>query len=126
MADYSKTISNSLVFFGPADTSRWGTMEWGTNVWGSDNDLDFTVGKWLSESVTLSASHSKSVTRSYGNTMSLGTSVNRAYYDGNGYYYVIDGANDPDNAYIPPYTESSDASSSYSEVTASSTTWSAA
>lgn len=53
MADFTKTVSNSLSIYGGERPNVWGTMTWGQN-WGyGDTDLITEIGKYLSNSITL-------------------------------------------------------------------------
>ena len=56
MADFTKTISNGLIFFGCSESTKWGdanglglTMVWGTSKWGEGtNNVIYNLDKLIS------------------------------------------------------------------------------
>lgn len=61
MATFTVSIANDLLVYGASDPSFWGTMVWGEDFWGVDADLDFLIGKGLSNTVTSTDTYSKSM-----------------------------------------------------------------
>jgi hypothetical protein len=127
MADLSITISNRINVASPSPTNKWGVMVWGTDNWGESKDLDFQIGKWLSETVTLSDAYYFNPGKKISNTLSVASRINFVgLTDSDRYTYILNGVSDPDNRVFPTYTEVGDDSQSYTEVTRSSPTWSTA
>jgi hypothetical protein len=52
MASFTKTITNTFKVFGPDVTYLWNEFNWGTGYWGVDGDLDLSIGKLYSNSVS--------------------------------------------------------------------------
>lgn len=69
MADFLKTITNSVNLFGGEAATKWGsalgapyTMVWGTTKWGEGTyTIIINIGKTVRESTTISEAHFKSV-----------------------------------------------------------------
>lgn len=124
MADLSITIQNRLSVSGPSPTNKWGAFNWGEN-WGESGDGYFTVGKNLSAGVSFSDNIDVTLTKVFGNSLSIGSRINfGTLTDGSGYAYVFpDGVTDIDDRYIPTWTEASEPTQSFSEASEPSTTW---
>lgn len=96
MADFTQTISNRLKIRYAVvgdQPSLWGTMVWGTGYWwgnydtqfdiltGIDNSLSLTqtlgkdVGKWLSETATVTSRQAFVFAKGVPNSLTLTTSV---------------------------------------------------
>lgn len=97
MADFTKTITNSINVFGPAPSSKWGNYNWGAApganvlIWGEGSaDLSNSVGKALSNSFTISDSLNKNPNRVIANSVipSFETEY-ESLADSNGYNYVF-------------------------------------
>lgn len=132
MANLSISISNRINTFGPAETSKWGTMLWsatGAGMWGEGvNHLLFIVGKLSAETVTVSEVFEFSVR--FG--MSLAESItvlseneDLILTDGTGYSYIFP-SNTSDGAEqdTPVYTSGAAASGTWTSGTVTSTSWS--
>jgi hypothetical protein len=124
MADFAITVSNTLRVVGPAPSSKWGVFNWG-GLWGGTDDLIFSVGKLITNSLGLSSAIYKSLTKAISNTVDLNSRMNLgSLRDENGYYYVFpDNVTDPDDRYFPTWTQSSEPSTSFTTSTDPSTSW---
>lgn len=125
MANLTKTVSNSLRVFGPADTNNWGEMLWGDN-WAYDgSDLVTSTRKVIAYSLGLSQTLATQIDYhlTVSNTLSLsGDMARESLTDQNGYdYYFPD-----ENAEHRPssgYTSIADTDTTYSPVSEPSTSW---
>lgn len=130
MADFTKTISNSINAFGLGPSTKWGStynMVWGSSKWGEGTlEIQTDVVKSLSETVTVSDSLSKSISKPFSFEITStfeGTQQNLT--DAAGYYWIFPGGvTDADERASTTYTEGTAASTSWSSGTAGSTTWS--
>lgn len=104
MADFTKTITNSVRVFGPEQTEKWSSatvgsfrMIWGTDYWAygtggleqlftkgitagavsllGRSELD--VGKWLAESLTPSSTIGRDVSKGYTNTVETTSTIGK-------------------------------------------------
>lgn len=125
MANFTKTISNSLRAQGPGVASLWGTMVWGTDLWGNTNDTKVRVDKYISDIVATNNIIYSTMSRKVSNTLSCSGSMNLvSLSDGSGYTYVLQGGvTDPDNRLFPSYTSGSITAPVYTEDSPNSTTW---
>lgn len=91
MADFTITISNQVDVFGATPASLWGVVEGDVGNWGySSQEFPHNIGKFISNSQSLSDSFTKKVSRIYGNDLSIDSDVtNLELLDGNGYNYVF-------------------------------------
>ncbi len=126
MVDYAKTITNTFQVFGPGPTSLWGTMVWGVDEWGGGNDQLASAHKILSESLSLSDSWIKDAVITRSDSLSITSSIpDLTSVDAAGYYHVfISNVTDAADRAITTWTDESDPSSDWSEVSEASTTWS--
>lgn len=132
MADFSKTISNSINCLGPAPSTKWGTgtpytMTWGTSKWGEGTeDLQIAFIKVISESVIPSDSVAKSASKQLSDSLTLsGDMGSESLQDGSGYYYVFSTpTTDGESRLIPTYAEGSVSSQSYTCLSVASINWS--
>lgn len=134
MADHTITITNAVQAFGPAPASKWGTntpytMTWGTTKWGEGTeDLQVAVEKSLSESVTPSDALDLSVgyNRTKENSLAFSSEMTfESLTDGSGYLYVfVSNTTDAEGRDSNTWTAASRATTTYSTVTVTSTTWS--
>lgn len=124
MADLTQTITNTLTLIGLSPANEWGSFNWGEN-WGSDNDTNFEIGKWLSETTTFTDSIFKGSTTARSEAIAFTSALNLvALRDANGYIYIEKGASDPDDRLFPSYTEQSGSEPTYTQQTGSSPSWS--
>jgi len=77
VADYTKTISNSLNLFGLNPSSKWGeanypyTMVWGTTKWGEGSFAQvFSIEKFIDDSVTVDTTLIKEAQKLIENSIS--------------------------------------------------------
>lgn len=133
MADFTKTISNSLRLFGEGPATKWGqsngvayTMVWGTAFWGENYfTMVFSVQKLLenSQSVSTSLSFETRKTIENSTTVSAEISVGRL---SNGIWDVVF-TSDTTNAEerdFTTWTQGTNSSTSYTCQSAGSTIWS--
>lgn len=129
MTDFSITVSNTLSVIGPSPSNKWGAFLWGEN-WGESGDGYFTIGKNLTESISLASTVTPvaEFVKSLSNTFAVSSSLNfgaRTLTDEAGYAYVFPNiVTDVDSRYTPTWTEAAEPSSSFSESSEPSTTWS--
>jgi len=100
-------------------------MVWGVDYWGNTKDTAVDVGKWLSETITITDAIGLGIYRSFTNTFSIGSSMNLvSLTDGAGYTYVLQGgATDPDNRLFPSYTSGSRSAPVYTDNSPNNPTW---
>lgn len=134
MADHSITITNAIVTFGPAPSTKWGvgtpyTMTWGTSKWGEGTeDLMCAFEKVLSNSITPSDDN---YYFNIEHLISLGSisptfeMSSETLTDGSGYYYnFISNTSEAEDRDATTYTQVSNSSSSWTEDSDENTSWS--
>ena len=126
MADFTKSLANTVQLFGAADTENWNEIVWATDNWGHDDDLEFEVGKAITNTVTGTISHTFHAERTIStNTVTaLGTNVTITQQDSNGYFFVF--TSDTINAGLissSVFTNVTNNSHGFTTVTVGSTTW---
>jgi hypothetical protein len=127
MADWTQTVTNSLGLHGPGPTTKWGEFNWGEANWGSGTeDLVTTIGKYLSNTETLSDSLSKKTIKNLSDTIDVSEDMSsQELFDGDGYNYVFTlPTTEGENRSTVEWTESTDPSTTWTSATAGSTTWS--
>lgn len=147
MADFTKTINESLRVFGIGPASTWGQMVWGVDYWGygtfdtyqqvhkvfsespifSENLAHREVVAYLpTESFTPVVDFAKSTVRVLGSdSISLDEEVTDLYLTIGIYYYnFISNTNDADDRPLVNYSESTNPSTNYTQSTNPSSTWS--
>ena len=74
MADFSKTLSNSINLFGASPSSKWGD-DWGSFLWGEGTELTTLTIKVLDGSITISESYTYTAQflRQFNTTLSIDT-----------------------------------------------------
>jgi len=153
MADFSKTISNSVRIFGGGPSTRWGsntdapyTMVWGAAFWGENNSTPFIFTKIISSSITplsadvLSVYYYKTITDSIDQsstvqpyrylrqsvTSNFSTSgiLGHVYKNSNIWRYVFeDNTDDVLRRTFTTWTSASVTNDSFSSLTAPTTIW---
>jgi hypothetical protein len=125
MANYTKTISNSIRAQGIGVRNVWGVMVWGVDLWGNTKDTKVLINKYISDTVSSSDIVYSKITRKISNSISCAGSMNLvSLLDGSGYTYVLQGGvTDPDNRLFPSYTSGSLTAPVYTEDSSNSTTW---
>jgi hypothetical protein len=126
MADFAKTISNSInLFASPAD--KWGDWNWNAFLWGAGTaDLQVSVTKVLSESLSFTdALYDKSIGHLIAESLSpVSDMSSEVLEDGEGYSYVFTSpATNAENRSNVSYASGSAAGTSWASSTAGSTTW---
>ncbi len=132
MADFLKTISNSIQCFGVGPSSKWGVMSWnsdGSYKWGEGTvDLQTDVGKSLSGSLSISDTLSLVVDFSVSLSESVASTFEATeefLSDDAGYNYVFTRpTTDAESQVFTSYTTNPDPSTSYSSSTVTTTVWS--
>lgn len=126
MADFTKTISNSINCFSLEPATNWNEFNWGTGFWGyGSNTIPLDVVKNLDNSFTVDDYYERSYEKLFSESLSMDSDITEeTLQDGNGYYYVfprptID-SNDRNNGM---FTEVSNGSTSWTEDTDSDTSW---
>lgn len=132
MADFSKTITNSLNCFGPAPSSLWGVMVWsntGLGRWGEGSEDHATRTQKLIEDAATFAD-SVAVTAQFNvslnNELAMdGDAEDLFLRSGTGYLYVFPGpTTDADARPTLTYTQTSGGSASFTCAPVVSTSWS--
>lgn len=130
MADFTKTMTNSLNLFGGAPSNKWASYNWNAFIWG-EGTADFAVSflKILdsgaitpSDAYIINVDFSKSLTNSLSVDADMGSETLR---DSAGYLYVYpNNVTEAESRSFASYTSGSDASNSWSSASVSSVTWS--
>lgn len=86
MADYTKTITNSIRVFGVGPSSKWGqsipiyTMTWGTSKWGEGSYPQvFTIIKYAIDSISPTTSYSKEVVKLIENSQAVNDAFSKTF-----------------------------------------------
>lgn len=130
MADFTKTITNSLSLFGVAPSDKWAVYSWSSFIWGEGTeDLETRFTKNLtSETITLTDSYDISAQYNIILAESLDfTSIlaPQELSDGSGYFYVYpDNVIEAEDRYSPSYTSLSANTQTWVSASLSSITWS--
>lgn len=152
MADYTKTVAESLRVFGSGPSTKWGTyndyvMTWGVDKWGEGSeDSPQQVMKVIGESVAptealgprqvtallgtetviLTDDMAKSTTRILNSDSILASDALRDVYLQNGMYYYkfISNTIDAEERDIATYTQTATPSTIYTQTTNPSDPWS--
>lgn len=135
MADYSKTINETIRVFGPDPTTKWGTyqapeyvMTWGSDNWGyGSEDLYQKVVKVIDDSQASSDSiNSKSIRKSISEANQfLSDDVDHLFLRlGSWYKEFVSQTNDGDDQSVTSYTAGSNGNGTYTKITDPTTTWS--
>ena len=131
MADFIKTISNSLNLFGNGPSTKWGqsfgypyTMVWGTSTWGEGYSLVIDIEKIITNSITPDSAFYLETNKLISNDLSLSfeTSDERLY-QGDWSYVFSFYTSDAEDRDFPTWTEGSASSVSFTCGSAGSTTW---
>lgn len=130
MADFTKTISNSLNVFGLEQTTKWGTVVGGTGFWGYGTETTaLGFEKNISESVTVSNSVAieAGMFLTISNTVTLDSeTTDQTLKESAGYSYVfLRPSLDADERNLSAFESVSRASTSWAATSATtSTSWS--
>lgn len=128
MADFTKTISNSVNFFAGEPSSKWGEWAWGSFKWGyGTNDLPEAITHLISESISPDSAVYKQPMHLISESLSItGDPSFEGVGDGSGYYYgFVSNTDNAENRASVTYTSGTTApGNSYSSQAAGSTSWS--
>lgn len=126
MADFVKTITNSINLFGIEGSNKWGTLLWGQK-WGSGNsDLVVIFQKVVSNSVALSdvTSTQARFVKTISNTFVVsGNMTFEGISDQAGYNLVFGNSTNAENRPLSSYTSYSVYDATFTTATNTSTTW---
>lgn len=133
MADFTKTITNSIQCFGAGPSSQWGVMQWnsgGTYKWGEGTvEIQQDFAKVLSPK-TLTLSDTLSLVVDFNVTLSESLpsdfeASDETLSDQAGYSYVFRlPTTNAEDQIITSYTTDPDESTSYASLTVATTVWS--
>tara|TARA_R110000868_G_scaffold9394_1_gene46905 strand:- start:9866 stop:10303 length:438 start_codon:yes stop_codon:yes gene_type:complete len=145
MANFSITVTNTLDFFGPANTDLWNAFTWGAANWGENADFGTVVTKVVDSTVSPDSDQVKYVLHGIDlgstaidsniisyfsititNDLTLVIDMySETIKDGAGYNYLypsdVTNAEDRD---IPTWTSSGNNSTTWTPASNNSTTWS--
>jgi hypothetical protein len=126
LANLTITISNRIGVFGPAASSKWGAVDWNNFLWGEGAFTATDVGKFLSESLTLTDLTTKVPSNIVLNTLDITSAISSLVLrDGAGYVYNFpDRATDGEDRDFTTWTEGTGNSTTWTPPTDPSTTWS--
>jgi hypothetical protein len=127
LADFSQTITNGIGVFGGAESNKWNAHLWGSFLWGEGTaDLAVSVGKFLSETLSLSDAFSKGASIVVSNALVPDGDMHfESLGDGGIYDYVFPGGTtDAEERASPTWTAPSTTAPSWTPAVASSTSWS--
>jgi hypothetical protein len=126
MADFTKTVTNSINCFGLEQPALWGTMLWG-EYWGyGSNTVALDVEKnILDNTITPTDDYFLATEKVLPNSIpSTQEMVSESLQDGEGYFYVFTKpALDAEDRNLNNYTEDEAPDTSWSEESAASTGW---
>ena len=118
MANYSMTISNRVGVLGGNDTSKWGVMVWGVGSWGQSDFTEQVIKNLSSQSLTLDSNFPVDLFKySLGSVTGSWEVTSVTHTDGR-YTYV--------EPQLESFSESSQASTTWTKVSDESTSWSEA
>lgn len=130
MADLTQSIANTVLVFGPADTTLWNSFNWGTGEWATDDDMEFLIGKNIA---TQTANIAVALTFDVEHTIATQTATisndlaTITLQDSNGYVYIF--PSDEDNIRdiaSGVFTTVTIGSDGFTTLAVNSTTWSEA
>lgn len=145
MADLSITINERLGVYGGEPTVKWGSLVFGTDNWAFQGNLGLSVTKPINETLTPSAALADfevtkiieetldtddsivlGATKIIQESLSVSSAMDKLKLkDSEGFYRIFRGnTTEGEEKVVSDYTETSDPSDTWSEVTTSSTTWS--
>jgi hypothetical protein len=126
MADFTKTVTNSINCFGLEQPSVWGSMLWGTDNWGYGQTTATDVEKNILDNIVTPTDDyflatEKVLDNSIPSTQEM---TEETLQDGKGYYYVFTKPSlDAEDRNLNNYTEDSGASTTWTEDSRTSTGW---
>lgn len=131
MADYTKTITNSVNLFGGGPSTKWGeanspyTMVWGTALWGQGFSLVFSFDKLLDNSVITSDLYAKETQLLISNDLSINADLsNEGLSSGDWNVVFVPSTTEAENRVFTTWSAGSNSSTTYTCLPAGSTSWS--
>jgi|DEB0MinimDraft_6_1074348.scaffolds.fasta_scaffold01604_11 hypothetical protein len=123
MADQTKSISNTLSFFGP-EPAYYNTAVYGTDTYGDTNDLDVQIGKVLSNSITPDTDIFKNLSIVRTNSLSFigDWTTSELVGDGSGWFYNFPPKN-AENRSLTSWTQQTEEDSTWSPVSSPDYDW---
>jgi hypothetical protein len=121
-------------------TNKWGSITWGSSVWGW-RDVEWTFNKYVPTSFALASSLSKNISHLISESLVLGILISRDFayrvYDSfsmtskiasvyvinNGWVVAKGGQSNALNWPRDSFSDVANATTTWSDVTATSTTW---
>lgn len=131
MADYTKTITNSLNLFGNNPSSKWGqanfpyTMTWGTTKWGEGTaTIIFSVEKLIENSLVPSNSVSNDFIKVISDSITPAFETSSEYLE-NGVWRIvfISDTTEAENRDFATWVSGTTQAATYTSIAAASTTW---
>lgn len=128
MADFTKTVTNSIQCFSLMPPSLWNSFNWGTGYWGySQNSTVIDITKFFAQTiVTGDAIAQLDTIKVYNNIIqSTNAIVGVQKQDAEGYYYTApDDTTELLNRSITNYTEETSPTTVWTEEMSPTTSWS--
>ena len=127
MADFTKTISESVNVFGLAPSTKWNEFSWGVGKWGEGSEgLIKSFGKYVADSESATDEIHKSPTKHIADTEAVTmVETDTKLTDGSGYSYVFPGGvSDAEEQVITDFTKQSAGSTAWTKQSDGSTSWS--
>lgn len=133
MADFTKTLTNSVNLFALSPSTKWGqsfgapyTMVWGTTKWGYGSfDQIFAIGKLISNSISPDTALQLNTTKVLSNDISIQSDLSSEELRNGSWSYVFpSNTTDGEDRYFPTWTDSTASTTSFSCGSVSTTTWS--
>ncbi len=124
MADFTKTITNTLNVFGASPPTKWGIGIWGVMLWGVTQDFEINVIKVLGEAISFSSSVEKVFIKELSNSVSFATDLTTFLtLDDIWNYLFAKSTTDGALQVVDQFTRVSDPSTTQTETSLPTTTW---
>lgn len=127
MADFTKTVSNTLDLFGESPSSLWGFFTWGVDKWGDGSkDLAVDIVKLIDNSQVISDAISLSSIKVVANNLTTESeTTSETLSDGSGWNYIFTKpTTDAENRNITSFTSVAPASNAWASASVTTTVWS--
>jgi hypothetical protein len=127
MANFTKTITNSINLFGSKSTNKWGSMVWLTDNWAfGSGELFQSVYKVVSNSISVTdaiAFHLEYL-RTIVNSITISDNLlNESLSDSNGYQVFFGSGENALNRPLTSFSASTFSTDTYSQATNPGTDW---
>lgn len=126
MANFTKTITNSFALFGAEQTSKWGTMTWGQNWAFGSGELAVSIGKVVSNSVSLDSTITllRDIAQTISNALSIsGDMSSEVLTDSNGWSRFWGSSTNAESRLFTSFTAATDVTTTYTPASDVTTTW---